>query len=304
MTQSIAILGTGALGTLMAWHWHDQNLYLRNRSGVTSLTLEHSESTTFSAPQWRGESIDWLVVTTKAADTLPALQSLGSSILNARRIMLLQNGMGQQQEVADWLSQYEAESNYAVPDLWVASSTEGAYKRDNDNVVYAGQGETRCGPWHSDKTALLSNFPALPPKILADNDIKRTLRAKLAINAIINPLTAYYRCCNGELLSNREYFAHFQSLTTEVAQIFKKLGWDTGFDIPERAHAVAQATAKNQSSTLQDVLHQRPTELPYICGYLLAQIKTHNVPGLAAPELQRLYNTLSAKEAEWQTQDN
>jgi len=304
MTQSIAILGTGALGTLMAWHWRDQNLYLRNRSGITSLTLEHSESTTFSAPQWRGEDIDWLVVTTKAADTLPALQSLGSDIRYARRVMLLQNGMGQQQEVADWLTQYESENDCAVPDLWVASSTEGAYKSDNGHVVYAGQGETRCGPWYSDKTELLSNFPALPPRILADNDIKRTLRAKLAINAIINPLTAYYRCYNGELLSNREYFAHFQSLTTEVAQIFKKLGWDTGFDIPERAHAVAQATAKNQSSTLQDVLQQRPTELPYICGYLLAQVKAHGSHELAAPDLQQVYNALSARETEWQTQDN
>ncbi|MEK9766630.1 MAG: 2-dehydropantoate 2-reductase [Thalassolituus sp.] len=297
MKQSIAILGTGALGTLMAWHWRDQTLYLRNRSGANVLTVEHPTPTTFSAPLWQGEPLDWLVVTTKAADTLRAMKGLGTSIDQVERILLLQNGMGQQQEVSDWLNQCPTEKRHK-PDLWVASSTEGAYKRANGHVVYAGQGETRCGPWRSTKT---DTFPPVPPGLTADNQIHQVLKAKLAINAIINPLTGYYRCLNGELLSDPAYFRHFQKLVDEVASLYKDLNWETGFDIRERANTVAAATARNQSSTLQDVLHQRPTELPYICGYLLAQAKAN---GLTAPELQKLYTAMSAREAEWQIEED
>ncbi|MEE3190911.1 MAG: ketopantoate reductase C-terminal domain-containing protein, partial [Pseudomonadota bacterium] len=86
------------------------------------------------------------------------------------------------------------------------------------------------------------------------------------------------------------------ALSIEVATLFKELNWKTGFDIQQQAAKVAEATAQNQSSTFQDVLHQRRTELPYICGYLLQHARQN---GLNAPLTESLYQSISALEAAW-----
>ena len=96
--------------------------------------------------------------------------------------------MGQQDQIATWLT-----SESLTCELWAGTSTEGAFTDDDGVVHYAGQGETWAGSWHSETTGV-----TLPPGIISDPDIRQRLRAKLAINASINPLTALYRCRNGE----------------------------------------------------------------------------------------------------------
>lgn len=294
--QRIVIAGVGALGTLMAWHCRFETLFTHNRRQQTEFSLQTSASAsdispqvdTFSAPLWRGENIDWLIITTKAAATLEILSDLKDHLKNTSRILLLQNGMGQQEDASAWL-----ERNGINTELWVASSTEGAYKANDGTVIYAGKGQTLAGRWQpSGETARAQ----LPPAMKLTNDIKQVLHEKLAINAIINPLTAHYRCRNGELLTSTGKHSEFKALSIEVATLFKELNWKTGFDIEQQAARVAEATAQNQSSTFQDVLHQRRTELPYICGYLLQNAKQN---GLNAPLTESLYQSISALEAAW-----
>lgn len=294
--QRIVIAGVGALGTLMAWHCRFETLFTHNRRQQTEFSLQTSTSAsdispqvdTFSAPLWRGENIDWLIITTKAAATLEILSDLKDHLKNTSRILLLQNGMGQQEDASAWL-----ERNGINTELWVASSTEGAYKANDGTVIYAGKGQTLAGRWQpSGETAKAQ----LPPAMKLTNDIKQVLHEKLAINAIINPLTAHYRCRNGELLTSTGKHSEFKALSIEVATLFKELNWKTGFDIEQQAARVAEATAQNQSSTFQDVLHQRRTELPYICGYLLQNAKQN---GLNAPLTESLYQSISALEAAW-----
>ncbi len=294
--QRIVIAGVGALGTLMAWHCRFETLFTHNRRQQTEFSLQTSASAsdispqvdTFSAPLWRGENIDWLIITTKAAATLEILSDLKDHLKNTSRILLLQNGMGQQEDASAWL-----ERNGINTELWVASSTEGAYKANDGTVIYAGKGQTLAGRWQpSGETARAQ----LPPAMKLTNDIKQVLHEKLAINAIINPLTAHYRCRNGELLTSTGKHSEFKALSIEVATLFKELNWKTGFDIQQQAEKVAAATAQNQSSTFQDVLHQRRTELPYICGYLLQHARQN---GLNAPLTESLYQSISALEAAW-----
>jgi 2-dehydropantoate 2-reductase len=292
----IVVAGLGALGTLIAWHCRFEALFTHNRRQQTEFSLQTSASAsdtppqvdTFSAPLWRGEEADWLIITTKAAATLEIFSDLKDHLKNTSRILLLQNGMGQQEEASAWLKQ-----NRISAELWVASSTEGAYKADSGTVIYAGKGQTVAGRWQlSGETAKAQ----LPPSMKLATDIKQVLHEKLAINAIINPLTAHYRCRNGELLTSTGKHSDFKALSIEVATLFKELNWKTGFDIQQQAAKVAEATAQNQSSTFQDVLHQRRTELPYICGYLLQHARQN---GLNAPLTESLYQSISALEAAW-----
>ena len=308
----IGVLGTGALGTLMLSQWQPHHsVSVHNRSKIAGRHQHQSfvflpfEGTApddlrnIEAPRWAGEALDWLVVTTKAAATRNALDSVRPWLSQVSRIMLLQNGMGQQDEVAQWLSEQSLSC-----ELWAATTTHGAYVKEADTihplgyVVHAGQGQTHAGCWQSasatspDQAASGPATALLPEGVLPHADIRQLLLGKLAINAIINPLTAKFRCLNGALLTH-EYRQTFDDLAHEVSELFAAMHWSVGFDIYQRAVEVAERTAANRSSTLQDVLQQRPTELPYITGYLLNEAQRC---GLDAPVNQALYHTLCPEE--------
>ncbi|MCY0963864.1 ketopantoate reductase family protein [Parathalassolituus penaei] len=270
MTVSIGILGLGAVGTLMAHHWQQHCLYaLTRQQQEASCRLEDEGSlATLHLPAWQGESLDWLLVCTKAAATLDALQLWRPRLAAVKRLLLLQNGMGQHQQVQQWLDQQGLSC-----ELWAAISTEGAWRRDDGVIVRAGKGEILAGripiSINSEKSPDTTVTAPAPCKTV--DNIQQYQREKLAVNAVINPLTALYRCRNGELLEHPDYYPHFKALCAEIGDLYQQLGWPLAFDPLTRISAVAKATATNRSSTLQDHLAGRPDELAYITGYLLEQ---------------------------------
>lgn len=287
--MNIGILGLGSLGSLMAYHWREHSLFALPRHLKSSVHIKvqnQSHLWQSELPCWQGESLDWLVVCTKAADTLSALQHWQYLLPRTQRILLLQNGLGQQQQIADWLQQQKLSNP-----LWAAMCTEGAY-RDNDKVVYAGVGTTIIGLWpDSNRSGASSEHPApsaLPTTEVSAN-IKQHLLNKLAVNAVINPLTAYHRCKNGELVNNPNFKQQLVTLSEEISGLYKALNWPLNSSLPELCQQVALATAENTSSTLQDVLAGRPTELPFISGYLLEQALAI---AYDLPLTQKLYNAL------------
>jgi 2-dehydropantoate 2-reductase len=286
MTLSIGILGLGALGTLMAWHWRDHDCMVISKDGkpVFRQLVTANNTDQLQLAHWQNENLDWLVITTKAADTLSAITPLAEHLHRIKRIVLLQNGMGQQEAVANWLS-----TQSKAPELWLASSTEGAYRQNHNDVVYAGQGQTLIGRYQEGLDQDTQDHDCLPSNTVYVPDMLDRLRHKLAINAVINPLTALYRCHNGELVRHSDYRQHLQRLAAEIAGLYAFLNWSLPWDLITQAEQIATATAANQSSTLQDVLQQRPTELPYINGYLLAQAEQH---GYALPHCAELMTQL------------
>lgn len=282
---SIGILGTGAIGSLMAYHWREQHLFalprLQQPTTISVLPQALAEQQPWQAELscWQGEPLDWLVVCTKAADTLPALQSWQQQLTQVKNLLLIQNGMGQQQQVAQWLQQ----QSLSLP-LWVGMCTEGAFKH-NSTVVYAGVGKTLVGLWPN-----LPSAQILPAPLEYSADISTLLKQKLAINAVINPLTGQFKCRNGELVSNPFYREQLLALCTEISGLYHALGWALPQPLAEHAQQVAQATAQNKSSTLQDILAGRATELAYITGFLLEQARTI---GYSLPLSSKLYSALS-----------
>lgn len=292
------ILGAGSIGCLWAAHLakagHRVSLILRSPERLDTFAekgaviLESDEThRQFPVDACLPENcgpISHLLITTKAYDTLPALEPIAGQLTQDACVVVMQNGMGAQQEAAAHLSPIN---------VWAASTTDGAWLKVPFHVVFAGKGETKVGP-------LLQATPALPTipaelspsdlTLVADEQIALSLWRKLAINCAINPLTAYYNCRNGELVDDPEKFQHMNRVCAEIDQLCQQLDLQL-FDGPaiQQAEAVARATGANFSSMLQDVRHQRKTELDYITGYLLQQAKQ---VGLTLPENQALYDHL------------
>jgi 2-dehydropantoate 2-reductase len=117
---------------------------------------------------------------------------------------------------------------------------------------------------------------ALPSLTLSDN-IKAKQWLKLAVNCVINPITAIDNVNNGQLL-NEKYTTLIEQLLKEVIAV--AACEDIRFDFNElkaKVLLVARKTAENCSSMRSDVLHRRPTEIDYINGYIVKLAKNNKI---------------------------
>lgn len=261
----------------MAFHCAQQRVFAlpRDQQSPTHIALQSSQGLwQATLPCWQAEPLDWLIICTKAQATLEALQPWQPHLAQVKNILLLQNGMGQQAQLACWLAEQHLSCT-----LWAGMSTEGAY-RQQQRIVYAGVGKNIIGVWpQGDSQAIL------PPKTELTHNIEHQLRNKLAINAVINPLTAYLGCLNGELLSQPDYRQKMLAVCDEVAGLYQALNWPLDQPLRDYAQQVAQTTANNRSSTLQDKEAGRATELPYISGFLLEHAQQIGYPMPLSAEL-------------------
>lgn len=273
------ILGAGAIGSLWASYAYKQGrratLLLRDNThlaayhaaGGTLATIEGcAELLPIPAQscQQNGSPIQHLLLTTKAPDSLAAVCAIDSRLAKDATIVLLQNGLG----VAEELKQQR-------PDLhcYHAVTTEGAYRPAPFQLVHAGRGHTQLGGGpEAEQLAASLSFGALT--VAHHHDIQRALWRKLAINCAINPLTALYRCRNGELLDNPLALEQLHTVVDEILQLGQSLA-QTGalpadiFDgLREEVLKVVHATALNRSSMYQDIAAGRASEIDYITGYL------------------------------------
>jgi 2-dehydropantoate 2-reductase len=207
-------------------------------------------------------SISHLLVTTKAYDVRAAVASVAHLLREGCEVVLLVNGMGLAEKLA-----------CDLPHLAIncGTTTEGAYTIAARHIVHAGRGETRVG--RHGRSAPAPWFAAWARAIVPsawEPEIEAVLWAKLAVNCVINPLTAVHGCRNGELAQRPELSDLVAALCEEVAAISRAAGFGAVANaLPASVAGVIAGTADNRSSMLQDVLKGRQTEIDYITGYLL-----------------------------------
>ena len=227
-----------------------------------------------------------LMVTTKAGDTLDAVESNLHYVSPDTPIVLFQNGMGCQQAVAE---------RWPQRPILAASTTEGANRPTPGCTVHAGKGETWVGPLTGSATTHLRQVvTALGTSGLtvhAAQDIHRRLWDKLIINAGINAFTAILDCPNGDILTDPFYLEHIDELCDEIAKVMKG---DTEEALPsitirERIEMIARKTARNTSSMRSDRQRGRPTEIDFINGYIVR--RGHEL-GVDVPKNQMLTNRI------------
>jgi len=106
------------------------------------------------------------------------------------------------------------------------------------------------------------------PKVNFHHDIIEKQWLKLAINAVINPITALNNIENGGVINER-FTQITDSILTEIITIAKAKNVNlTLSTLKETIQSVARATAKNSSSMRCDLLAHRKTEIDYINGYI------------------------------------
>ncbi|HEW9976987.1 TPA: 2-dehydropantoate 2-reductase [Shewanella algae] len=301
--MQIGILGIGAIGQLLAQQLATAGLepWLLPRANTPSLaeqgekqvyTLElgdQSLQTSFlclAQDSSKLKQLELLLVTVKAYQVEAALEPLLPKLHPNCRILLLHNGLGPHQSLAAKLN--------GRP-LSLGTTSQGALKLSSNHIRQTGSGLTQIGDLIGApmpevmKTVLLN---AIPGSQWSDT-ILEALWQKLAVNAVINPLTAIHRVNNGALAAP-EFEGTICAILDELLQVAKQEGIALTFDtLHARVKEVIRLTAANYSSMYQDLKHGRKTEIDYINGYLQQRAEQY---GLTLPINSELVAQIKALE--------
>ena len=303
--MNIAILGAGAIGQLLAHQLDTAGIapllllkpeqailttpFLFEVQGLPNRCIPHGYDV-FSLDDKHTATIlpevDLLLVTLKAYQVVNAVKALLPQLSPHCHILLLHNGIGTHQELQPLLK---------GQGLSLGTTSQGALKLGPRSIRHTGEGMSQfghfCGP------ALATDFKqqllaAIPNSSWVD-DILPALWQKLAVNAVINPLTALDNVPNGELTAAR-YQPTIKAVLQELQQVAdqEQIALD-GEQLAARVRQVMVLTSKNFSSMQQDVAHQRRTEIDYINGYVVKRAAAHQ---LAAPTNQALVEQITARE--------
>lgn len=292
----IGIIGTGAMGSLFAAHlaphtnvivlgtWREAVQVMNTRGIHLERDAQQLYVPVHATNNPRSvNDIDFALVAVKGHQTHRAAR-WANQILKPNGVALtLQNGLGNYEILAQHVGAARAAMGVTM---------QGATLLGAGHVVHAGRGITTLAATPQTRDALdtlAELFQHAGIETQVETDIKSLMWGKLVINSAINALSAIYRVPNGWLVENPETRALMTAAAQETANVAQALGIQLPYDDPAAsAIQVATATAKNKSSTLQDILRGAPTELDRINGEVVREGKRLGVPTPVNEQLLRV----------------
>lgn len=308
--MKIAIIGVGAMGCLLAaylepltevvmlGHWQaqltalqDQGLVLIHPDGRTThhpVRVCHSDDAAAVRP------VDLALILVKSRQTAVAAGVATQVLATAGLAITLQNGLGNLERLAAVLGDERAVQGV---------TSQGATLLKPGMVQHAGHGPTYLAttPATAEQIAAIAAlFCQAGLETSLVESVDSLIWGKLAVSSGINPLTALLRVPNGFLAENETARQIMSQAAEETATIARALGIQLPYaDAAQQALAVAQATANNYSSMLQDVLRGAPTEIEAICGAVVAYGRRVNVPTPLNELLLRQVQAVEAGRHTW-----
>lgn len=199
--------------------------------------------------------------------------------------ILLMNGMGNREAFL--------KSGLDPARLQEGITSLGALLAGEGRVELKGRGKTvlqnQIG--REDRQFLEKRFSEKGFEIEFSPDFQRQQFLKLLVNAAINPITALTRQQNGVVL-HPALRGTVQRVVAEAVAVAAAEGLTISQkEALELVLSVAEKTAANTSSMLQDVLRGRKTEIEAINGYIFRRAGEH---GIAAPVNETLYGMVKS----------
>ena len=255
--------------------------------------------------------INCILLCTKANDAIPALTSVSDRLLrqpssasggtfanitHSPKIIILSNGaLAIRDAINEQFHRPNIRNGFQIN---LATTTHGAHKSNSSIhgvctrycITHAGEGET-----YSTNAEFIQACQSVGWKgsIVSELDMNVILWKKLAVNCVINPLTAIHNVKNGKLLRMGSSLESVMKNVLEevsavamqsvIAESISKLGEHDGssdawlqstkqqLSVQALQHFVTNVmsdTAANISSMLQDVKSKRVTEVQFLNGYV------------------------------------
>jgi 2-dehydropantoate 2-reductase len=267
----IAVMGAGAVGcyfgALLAKAGHEVELIARpahvEAVQARGLALERQSGTEHvrlaagtEAAGVAGAELVLLCV--KSMDTETAGAAMAPHLAEGAVILSLQNGVGNAGRLAARLGRPVLPAA-----VYVAAEMAGP-----GHVRHHGRGELTlgAGPKAEDMAALLTGA-GIPTEVSAA--VETVLWTKLVVNCAYNAVSALARAPYGRILAAEGSETLLRNVVAECAAVAAACGIALPPDQLERTLAVGRAMPGQISSTAQDMLRGRPTEIGYLNGHVV-----------------------------------
>jgi 2-dehydropantoate 2-reductase len=226
---------------------------------------------------------DLILVCVKSPDTNGAIQEIKDLINPDALILSLQNGVDNTERIS------QVVSNKVFPAVvYVATSMSG-----DGHVKHFGRGELIIGNMSQSKPAsselqkicdlfLNANIPCT-----VSEGIQRELWLKFLVNCSYNGISAIGQISYGEMVQQEIIKKLIDDLTTEFLLVAHQESINiSAADAKIVNEQIAKTMAGQKSSTAQDLMRKKPTEIDYLNGLIIQKATQY---GLAVPNHKVIY---------------
>lgn len=287
--MKIVILGSGAMGSLYGGMLAEAGFDVM----LTDIWKEHIDAVNtsgLSIEGIRGDRIvrsirgvtrpedagkaDLVIVFVKATATEEAMKGAMCLLGPETVVLTLQNGLGNVEKLSGTVG-----SSRVIAGI----TGHGCTLLGPGRIKHAGQGDTVIGEQGGEMSERLREIGAALEKagfsVKYSNNVLGLIWGKLFANIAINALTAITGLKNGRLLDFPETTRLMELAVREAMNVAAKKGIVLEMDDPVgHARKVAELTAGNRSSMLQDISAGRQTEIDVINGAIVQEGERLGIP--------------------------
>jgi 2-dehydropantoate 2-reductase len=299
LIERVCVVGAGSIGSLFAGHLgqvadvsvlcrrneHAQALSERGLrvSGRSELVASVRAAI---APDDLPEP-DLVIVATKATGLEAAASALDGYWPDAT-VMTVQNGLGAEEIV-------RAHGDWA---LLSAVTFMSGTKHSDTQVEYILDTETWIGPYAGTSPERAREagdvLARAGLKVEVLDDLRPAQWSKLVFNATVNGVAALTGLPHDAHFAEGELGGLVHALVDEGKAVARAAGIELHDDPWEMNVLATKRGSAHYPSTLEDVTHERPTEVELINGSLVREAQAH---GVAAPLQTALYALVRGREA-------
>lgn len=296
----VAVLGAGAVGCfyggMLARAGHRVTLIGRpahvqavEAHGLRMQTLLFDEQIPLAASTEPSavSGADLVLIAVKSPDTEAAGAQLRAHLKPGALLLCLQNGV----DNAERLRSVLPGVSIAAAVVYVATEMAGP-----GHLRHHGRGELVIAPAERSAATAQAFTAAGVPTEISDN-VRGALWAKLILNCAYNALSALGRLPYGELVQRPGVPAVMRDVVAECRAVANADGVTLPADVEGAVRRIAETMPTQFSSTAQDLLRGKPSEIDFLNGHVVRRGEALGVPTPANRVLWTLVKLAEARAA-------
>jgi 2-dehydropantoate 2-reductase len=297
---TVAVMGAGAVGCyfggMLARAGHHVTLIARPqhvdaivRDGLRMQTRTFDErvrlqaSTDVAAVQ----GAQLVLFCVKSTDTESAAAAMRPHLSPGALVLTLQNGVDNDERVRGVLS-----NEVAASVVYVATEMAGP-----GHLLHHGRGELVIAP-NSVAASLVEVLAAAGVPATVSDNVRGALWAKLILNCAYNAISAIGRVPYGRFVDHPGVPQVMHDVIAECLAVAQAEGVQVPGDVEATVRGLAATMPGQFSSTAQDVMRGKPSEIDHLNGLVVRRGERHGVP---TPVNRVLHTLVTLIEAEART---
>jgi 2-dehydropantoate 2-reductase len=278
---SVAVLGAGAVGCfyggMLARAGHrvtligrPQHVQAIQANGLRMQTLSFDEAVPLAASTEASAvaDADLVLFAVKSTDTETAGAQMREHLQPGALVLCLQNGVDNAERLRAVLPGVDV----AAAVVYVATEMAGP-----GHLRHHGRGELVIEPSPTSDVVARALIAAGVPTEVSDN-VRGALWAKLILNCAYNALSAVGRIPYGELVQRPGVRDVMRDVVAECRAVAAADGVNLPGDVDAAVRRIAETMPSQFSSTAQDLMRGKPSEIDFLNGYVVRRGDALGVP--------------------------